>query len=222
MIKRIVLTGAPGSGKGTWSKILSDRFLLPHISSGDLFRAEMAAQSPLGQEIRSYVDSGSLVPDDLTIQLIKEVIVEGAGSQGFILDGFPRTLAQARALDQILEGCGQKLDLVIDIDVEEPVLIQRALSRFICQDCGQPYNTTTMQPATPDVCDRCGGKVVRRGDDTEETLKRRLAAYQEETAPLAGYYDLQGKRVVFANSGPPDQAAQEELLELMEAKVLPA
>ncbi len=216
MMKRIVMMGAPGSGKGTWSKFLSDRFSLPHISSGDLFRRELAGDSTLGREIRSYVEQGQLVPDDVTTQLIKGVLAEGEGREGFILDGFPRTIAQAEALDQILEDGGHELDAVIEVEVSEPVIIQRALSRFVCEDCGQPYNNTTMKPVTEDVCDRCGGRIVRRGDDTEETLKLRLEAYRVNTAPLTGYYRQREKLLVFPNDGPPDCQAQRDLLLLLE------
>jgi len=219
MMKRIVMMGAPGSGKGTWSKFLSDRFSLPHISSGDLFRRELAGDSPLGREIRSYVERGQLVPDDVTIQLIKEVLAEGEGRDGFILDGFPRTIAQAEVLDQILADEGHELDAVIEVEVSEQVIIQRALGRFVCEDCGQPYNTTTMKPVTEDVCDRCGGRIVRRGDDTEETLKLRLETYRVNTAPLTGYYRQKEKLVVFPNDGPPDCQAQRDLLLLLEGRL---
>ncbi len=216
MIERIVMLGAPGSGKGTWSKFLSDRFSLPHISSGDLFRRELEGEGPLAREIRPYVEQGDLVPDDITIRLVRKAIVEGEGCRGFILDGFPRTMVQARALDRILAEEGQAVDAVINIEVSEPVIIQRTLSRFVCKDCGQPYNATTMQPLTKDVCDRCGGRIVRRVDDTAETLKHRLEAYQAQTAPLTGYYRKQGKLVVFPNDGPPDDQARRDLLLLLD------
>lgn len=215
MMKRIVMLGAPGSGKGTWSKFLSDRFCLPHISSGDLFRRELEEDSPLAREIRPYLEGGELVPDQVTIRLVEKAITEGEGRGGFILDGFPRTMAQAEALDLVLEEEGQAIDAVINIEVSEPVIIQRALSRFVCQDCGQPYNTTGMKPVKEGVCDRCGGRIVRRSDDTAETLKHRLDTYHANTAPLTGYYRQAGKLVVFPNDGPPDDQAKSELLTLL-------
>ncbi len=209
------MLGAPGSGKGTWSKFLSDALGLPHISSGDLFRRELAKDSPLGRQLRSYLDEGKLVPDDLTIRLLGQEIIEGTGQQGFILDGFPRTMAQAEALDALLLDSGQAIDRVVEIQVSEQVIIGRALSRFVCEGCGQPYNTTTMKPQVEGICDRCGGRIVRRSDDNEQTLKQRLKAYREKTAPLTDYYQQQGKLAVFPNDGPPDRKAQQELLELL-------
>jgi len=175
----------------------------------------LAKDSPLGQEIRTYVESGGLVPDEVTIRLVEQELLEGEGSRGFILDGFPRTIGQAEALDAILEKAGVSIDLVVDIDVSESVIIERALSRFVCADCGQPYNKTSMKEKVEGICDRCGGRIIRRGDDTEETLKHRLAAYHEKTAPLIGYYRQQGKLAVFPNDGPPDDEAKADLLALL-------
>ncbi|NLA71215.1 MAG: adenylate kinase [Clostridiaceae bacterium] len=217
MVKRLILTGAPGSGKGTWSKILSDTFSLPHISSGDLFRKELADDSPLGQQVRSYVEQGALVPDELTIKLVEKTLAEGPGQNGFILDGFPRTIAQALALDGILAATGVKLDAVIALDVDEAILVERALSRMICRGCGQPYNTSVTRPKQEGVCDRCGGEVVRRSDDTQETLQRRLLLYHEQTKPLADYYRDQGILVKLENNGPPDQTVQQELFQMLES-----
>ncbi|HZK28871.1 MAG TPA: adenylate kinase [Clostridia bacterium] len=215
MGKRFVLIGAPGSGKGTWSKILSDACSLTHISSGDLFRRELADDSPLGREVRSYVEQGALVPDELTIQLMQNAFAQGVGREGFILDGFPRTMSQAEGLDRILAETGVKLDAVIALDIDEEILIQRTLARRVCGVCGQPYNTTVMRPAKEGICDRCGGEVVRRSDDTEETLRRRVLAYQKETAPLVDYYRERSKLIVFENNGPPDEAKQQELFRML-------
>lgn len=215
MMKRIVLLGAPGSGKGTWSKILSESLSLLHISSGDLFRMELANDTALGREVRSCIEQGALVPDEVTIQLVKKSLVKGRGREGFILDGFPRTIRQAEALDEILDEAGLKIDAVVDLAVDEETLIERTLSRLVCLDCGQPYNTTTMKPKVEGVCDVCGGKVVRRSDDTEETVQRRLKAYHEQTEPLIDYYEAQGKLLVFANTAMPGVAAQREMLALL-------
>ncbi len=215
MVKRIVMLGPPGSGKGTWSKILSDSLSLPHISSGDLFREELAQDSPLGREIRSYIESGALVPDDVTVRLVGQAIREGPGRKGFILDGFPRTLVQAEALEAILEEEGTVIDAVIELDIPEDILIERALARMVCVECGQPYHAVVMRPVTEGVCDRCGGKVIRRSDDTAETLKQRLKTYHEQTEPLVGYYRDRGKLVVYSRTQPPGVESKNEMAGLL-------
>ena len=215
MIKRIVMLGAPGSGKGTWSKILSDTLSLPHISSGDLFRHELAIGSDLGKKVRHFLDNGLLVPDDVTIALVEKTICEGKGRDGFILDGFPRTIAQAEALGQFLSERDLSLDAVIDLVVDEAILIERTLARLICTQCGQPYNALSMVPMVEGVCDVCGGPVIRRSDDTEETLKKRFKAYYEQTEPLISYYREQGLLVEFFNTSPPDEATKNEMLKLL-------
>jgi adenylate kinase len=140
MGKRLILLGAPGSGKGTWSKILSDEKGLPHIATGDLFRAELAAKTPLGRKVKSFMDQGALVPDELTLLLVEKALSDERAVNGFILDGFPRTIPQAEALTEFLEKRGQAIDMVINIVVDESVLIERTLSRLVCIKCGQPYN----------------------------------------------------------------------------------
>ena len=215
MIKRIIMLGPPGSGKGTWAKILSDSLSLPHISSGDLFREELAEDSPLGREIRSYVEGGTLVPDDVTIRLIEQAITEGPGREGFILDGFPRTLVQAQALEAILEEEGTGIDTVIELDIPEEILIERALARMVCVECGQPYHAEVLRPKTEGVCDRCGGKVVRRSDDTAETLKQRFKTYHELTEPLIDYYKDQGKLVAYSRTQPPGAESKKEMARLL-------
>lgn len=207
--------GPPGSGKGTWSKILSDRLALPHIASGDLFRQELAKETPLGLQIRSTMEAGQLVQDEVTIGLIEKVIRQGSGSQGFILDGFPRTLVQAEALEAILASQALRLDAVINLAVDESILIERTLARMVCLDCGQPYNALTMRPQDEGICDRCGGRVVRRSDDTEDTLKERFRTYHVATEPLIEFYRDKGLLRVFANTEPPGDTTKAELAGLL-------
>ncbi|HZK42552.1 MAG TPA: adenylate kinase [Clostridia bacterium] len=215
MVERLIIMGPPGGGKGTWSKILSDQLCLPHISSGDLFRQELAQETDLGQQIRSIMEAGQLVPDQVTISLIEKVIRQGAGKEGFILDGFPRTLVQAQALEAILESEGVKLDAVVNLAVDESVLIERTLARMVCLDCGQPYNKLTMIPMVEGVCDRCGGKVVQRSDDTEDTLQERLRTYHEATEPLIGFYRDKGLLRVFSNTEPPGDKTKAAMADLL-------
>ena len=207
--------GPPGSGKGTWSKIISDRLALPHIASGDLFRQELAQETPLGLQIRATMEAGKLVQDEVTIGLIEKVIRQGPGSQGFILDGFPRTLVQAEALESILASQALQLDAVINLAVDESILIERTLARMVCLDCGQPYNALTMRPQEEGVCDRCGGRVVRRSDDTEDTLKERFRTYHEATEPLIEFYRDKGLLRIFSNTEPPGDKTKAELAGLL-------
>ena len=192
MMKRIVMMGAPGSGKGTWSKFLSDRFSLPHISSGDLFRRELAGDSPLGREIRSYVEQGQLVPDDITVRIIEKRLNSPEAQKGFVLDGFPRNLAQAEALKSILEEKGQHLDLVIDLLVPQEELLDRSRTRRVCSKCGRSYNLKLNPPKVEGKCDVCGGDLVTRQDDKEDTVRERFRVYHEETEPLREYYMKSG------------------------------
>lgn len=215
MVKRIIMLGAPGSGKGTWSKVLSDTLSLPHISSGDLFRHELKVESELGEKVRHYLENGLLVPDGVTIALVEKTICEGAGKDGFILDGFPRTIFQAEALERFLDERQLSIDAVIDLVVDEAVLIERILSRMVCTKCGKPYNTTSMVPMVEGVCDDCQGPVIKRSDDTEETLKKRFKAYHDETEPLVSYYRERGMLIEFSNTAPPGEATKNELLGLL-------
>lgn len=216
MGKRLILLGAPGSGKGTWSKIISDEKCLAHIATGDLFRAELAAETPLGREVKSYMEQGALVPDELTIRLVEKALTDGKAAQGFVLDGFPRTIAQAEALAELLAKRGWAIDLVINIVIDEDVLVERALSRLVCIKCGQPYNSKHMAPAMEGKCDHCAGEVVQRSDDTEETLRKRLQAYHASTAPLVDYYKERDLLVVFTNDSPPNDEMRDRLFSIID------
>ncbi len=216
MGKRLILLGAPGSGKGTWSKIISDEKGLAHIATGDLFRAELAAETPLGREVKSYMEQGALVPDEVTIRLVEKALTDESASNGFVLDGFPRTIPQAEALTDMLEKRGQAIDVVINLVIDESILIERTLSRLVCVKCGQPYNTKNMAPAVEGTCDYCGGDVVHRSDDTEKTLRKRLLAYHVSTAPLIDYYGERNLLVEFSNDGPPSDEKRDRLFSLID------
>jgi adenylate kinase len=190
---RIVLLGAPGSGKGTQAKRLVDRYHIPQISTGDLLRAQVAAGTDLGRQAKEAMDAGRLVSDELVLAMIRERLGEADAQAGCILDGFPRNTGQAESLDSLLDELEQPIDLALLIDVDFDVLMQRLTGRRTCKDCGQMYNVYTSPPAVDGICDKCGGDVVQRSDDNEETIRNRLAVYRDQTAPLIDYYRSQGK-----------------------------
>ncbi|AKJ95858.1 MULTISPECIES: adenylate kinase [Thioalkalivibrio] len=189
---RIVLMGAPGSGKGTQAKKMVATFGIPQISTGDLLRAAVAAETELGKQAKSAMDAGQLVPDDLVLGLIRDRLQEPDAQKGFILDGFPRNVAQAEALDTMLADIESPLDRAIQIDVPFEELKQRLTGRVSCGDCGAVFNTHTFPPQKEGVCDLCGGDLVHRADDNEETVVNRLKVYEEQTQPLIEYYDGHG------------------------------
>ncbi|HEX9771425.1 MAG TPA: adenylate kinase [Kiloniellales bacterium] len=189
----ILLLGAPGAGKGTQAKRLQDRYQIVQLSTGDMLRAAVAAGTELGRRAKAIMDAGQLVPDDLVIRMISERIDQPDCAKGFILDGFPRTTAQAEALDAMLAEKGLKLDAVVEIAVDEDVLVERITGRFSCATCGAGYHDTFHRPKREGVCDRCGGtRFVRRDDDNEETVRKRIEAYRAQTAPILPYYQAQG------------------------------
>lgn len=189
----IVLLGAPGCGKGTQAGIVSQRFGVAHIASGDLFREAVNRGDELGQQAKSYMEKGLLVPDEITIEMILERIAAPDCAQGFILDGFPRTLGQAKALDRVLGEGG--IDKVVYIKVSTEELVRRLSGRLICRDCQAPYHEITSPPKVPGRCDQCGGELYQRPDDSPETVRKRLEVYFVETAPLIDYYKEAGKLV---------------------------
>lgn len=189
---RIVLLGRPGAGKGTQAELLTKKLFLTHISTGDMFRAAISADTPLGKEAKSYMDKGLLVPDEITIGIIKDRISQADCREGFILDGFPRTVKQAEALDALLEEMGTSLTSVLDIDYPVEGLVVRLTGRRICRACGSLYHLLYNPPKAEGVCDKCGGVLYQRSDDKEETVKSRLDTYEEMTAPLIAYYEQKG------------------------------
>lgn len=195
---KIVLLGAPGAGKGTQAEMLVRDLGLVHLSTGNLLREAVAGGSPLGKKAASYMDSGQLVPDEVIIGLVEEFL-EKIGDKGCLLDGFPRTLPQAQALDEILVAQGQALDFVIEVKTDPELIVSRLKERLVCQRCGAPFHRTSKPPKVEGICDSCGGVVQRRADDEPDTIRKRLAVYRQQTAPLIDYY--QDKEILFAVDG---------------------
>jgi adenylate kinase len=192
MKKNIILMGPPGAGKGTLAKQLKDALNLVHISTGDMFRDAIKAQTELGKLAQSYINHGDLVPDDVTIGLVKERLSQPDCENGFLLDGFPRTLPQAEALSVIAKSINREIDVVVNLDCDNEELVRRISGRRVCKDCGAPYHIDTMKPKVDGVCDLCGGPLYQRKDDNEDALKVRLTHYEEETKPLLKYYKDNG------------------------------
>jgi adenylate kinase len=188
----IVLLGAPGAGKGTQAEKLVEWLSVPRISSGDLFRAAIGAGTELGRKAKGYIDRGELVPDAVTIGMVAERLAEPDCAAGVIFDGFPRTVAQAEALDDLLAGMGRQVDVVADIQVSEQALLRRLGGRWTCRDCGRVYHREFSPEKVQGVCDVCGGTLYQREDDTPETQKRRIEVYLAQTAPLQDYYAGRG------------------------------
>ncbi len=184
----IVLLGAPGSGKGTQAKPLAERYQVPHVSTGDIFRREMTKGSELGRSVQEFVSSGRLVPDALVLEIVSKRLSEADGQRGFILDGFPRTLAQAEGLDVCLAGIKRPLEKVLYMNLSEKEVIRRLSSRRQCPTCGRVYNLLTQPPRQADVCDAEAAKLVQREDDRAETIEKRLVVYSNLTEPLISYY----------------------------------
>jgi adenylate kinase len=188
----VVLLGAPGAGKGTQAAKMAREFDLPHVSTGDIFRKAVADGTPLGLEAKRYMDAGELVPDEVTIGIVKERLAQPDCASGFILDGFPRTVPQADALGSALTSMGTALDAVILVDVPKDALVDRLTARRQCRACGRIYNVNSEMPANAAVCDACGGEVYQRADDTVETVTNRLDVYERNTQPLIDYYRHKG------------------------------
>ena len=190
---RIILFGPPGSGKGTQAKLLAEKFHILHISTGDLLREAVTKQTPLGLNAKSYLDAGALVPDDIMIGLIREVVTGGVGREGFILDGFPRTIPQAEALDRLFGEIGIHLDAVVSLSVEHNEVIRRLTDRRTCRSCGRIFNSSQLRKDDPSKCPQCGGELFQRSDDTLATARRRLEVYVKETKPLKDFYRRTGR-----------------------------
>ncbi|NLY81189.1 MAG: adenylate kinase [Clostridiales bacterium] len=189
---RTVLLGPPGAGKGTQAVRIAEKYNIPHISTGDIFRKNIKEGTELGVKAKEYMDKGDLVPDDLVIEIATTRLLEDDCKNGFLLDGFPRTVYQAEKLDTFLKAHGQKLDIVINLAVGNEELIRRLTGRRVCKLCGAGYHVASMKPKKDGICDLCGSELIQRSDDTEETVVNRIRVYEAQTAPLIGYYDNSG------------------------------
>ncbi len=189
---KIVLLGPPGAGKGTQAKQLAKKLLLPHISTGDILRQNVAGGTSLGKEAKDYMNKGLLVPDELVTKMLSERFDQPDVKKGFILDGYPRNLNQAKVLADILKSKAMGIDLVFDLDCSEPVIVQRLSGRLVCRKCGANFHRTNMPPKQEGICDNCGGELYQRADDNVETIKKRLLVYRDEVAALINYYDQLG------------------------------
>lgn len=189
---KIIMLGAPGAGKGTQAKQIAAKYQIPHISTGDIFRANIKNGTELGKKAKEYMDQGLLVPDELTCDLVMDRISQDDCENGFVLDGFPRTIPQAEALDAALTKIGESMDYAIDVDVQDESIIKRMSGRRACLNCGATYHVVTIPPKQEGICDNCGSQLVLRDDDQPETVKKRLDVYHEQTQPLIDYYKEKG------------------------------
>lgn len=192
---KIIMLGAPGAGKGTQAKKIADKYGIPHISTGDIFRANIKGGTELGMKAKSYIDQGQLVPDDVTIGMLLERISETDCAGGYVLDGFPRTIPQAESLTKALEDRGEKVEYAIDVDVPDDEIVSRISGRRACLTCGATYHVATIPPKVEGICDACGEGLVLREDDKPETVQKRLEVYHSQTQPLIEYYKRAGMLV---------------------------
>lgn len=189
---KIIMLGAPGAGKGTQAKKIAERYGIPHISTGDIFRANIKGGTELGMKAKSYMDQGQLVPDDVTIGMLLDRISEADCAGGYVLDGFPRTIPQAESLTKALESRGEKMDYAVNVDVPDAAIVERMSGRRACLSCGATYHVVYNAPAKENVCDACGEALVLRDDDKPETVQKRLSVYHDQTQPLIEYYQKAG------------------------------
>ncbi|MDX2597956.1 MULTISPECIES: adenylate kinase [Streptomyces] len=209
---RIVLVGPPGAGKGTQAVRLAEKLAVPHISTGDLFRANISQQTELGKLAKSYMDAGNLVPDEVTIAMAKDRMEQPDAVGGFLLDGFPRNVSQAEALDRLLQTEGITLDAVLDLEVPEAEVVKRIAGRRICRnDSSHVFHVTYSRPKQEGVCDVCGGELYQRDDDSEETVRKRLEVYHTQTEPIIDYYKSQGLVRTISALGPVDEVTERAL-----------
>jgi len=192
---KLILLGAPGAGKGTQAKRISQHYDIPHISTGDIFRANIKAGTELGKKAQEYMERGALVPDALTVDMLLDRISQDDCSGGFILDGFPRTIPQAERLTEALAAMGEDIDAALDIEVPDSVIVERMAGRRVCPDCGSSYHVANIPPKKEGVCDACGAQLVTRKDDAPETVLERLATYHAQTEPLIEYYQARGRLI---------------------------
>ncbi|MCO5969505.1 MULTISPECIES: adenylate kinase [Actinoallomurus] len=211
---RIVLVGPPGAGKGTQAQFISSHLSVPKISTGDIFRANVSGNTPLGRKAKEYMDRGDLVPDEITIAMVRDRLAEDDAQEGFLLDGFPRNVPQAETLKKILAEMDQRLDLVLELVVDDDEVVRRLSGRRTCRKCGKIWHVAFDPPSKEGVCDVCGGELFQRDDDREETIRHRLEVYQEQTAPLASFYADEGILVGIDATGPVEEVTERALAAL--------
>ncbi|HZB33053.1 MAG TPA: adenylate kinase [Streptosporangiaceae bacterium] len=210
---RIVLVGPPGAGKGTQAQFIASHLSVPKISTGDIFRANVSGGTPLGQKAREYMDRGDLVPDEVTIAMVRDRLAEDDAQEGFLLDGFPRNVPQAETLKKILSEWDAKVDLVLELVVDEDEVVRRLSGRRTCSRCGRIWHVL-FDEKRDDVCDECGGRLFQRDDDKEEVVRHRLEVYQEQTAPLVSFYADEGILVGIDATGPVEEVTERALAAL--------
>jgi adenylate kinase len=201
---RVVLVGPPGAGKGTQAQFVAAELSVPKISTGDIFRANVSQGTPLGIKAKTFMDAGDLVPDEVTIEMVRDRLAEDDAAKGFLLDGFPRNVPQAQVLDAMLLELGTSLDVVLELVVDDDEVVRRLSGRRTCRNCNRVWHLDFEPPEVDGVCDRCGGELFQRDDDREETIRHRLEVYAEQTAPLVGYYADAGILVGIDATGPVD------------------
>lgn len=189
---KIIMLGAPGAGKGTQAKMIAEKYALPHISTGDIFRANIKNGTQLGMEAKKYMDQGQLVPDELTVKILLDRVAQKDCENGYVLDGFPRTIPQAEVLDEALTKLGESIDYAIDVDVPDENIVKRMGGRRACVNCGATYHIEHVPPKAEGICDKCGEKLILRDDDKPETVKNRLKVYHDQTQPLIDFYTAKG------------------------------
>lgn len=189
---KIIMLGAPGAGKGTQAKMIAEKYGLPHISTGDIFRANIKNGTELGKEAKEYMDKGLLVPDELTVRLLLDRVAKDDCRNGYVLDGFPRTIPQAEVLDEELSKLGEKVDYAVNVDVPDENIVNRMSGRRACLSCGATYHVVSIPPKKEGICDVCGSELVLRDDDKPETVQKRLKVYHEQTQPLIDFYEKKG------------------------------
>lgn len=189
---KIIMLGAPGAGKGTQAKQIAKKYCIPHISTGDIFRANIKEQTPLGMEAKTYMDKGQLVPDELTVKILLDRVAKDDCKDGYVLDGFPRTIPQAKVLDEAVAKLGESIDYAINVDVPDENIVNRMSGRRACVKCGATYHIVHVPPKAEGICDTCGSELILRDDDKPETVKNRLKIYHEQTQPLIDFYQEKG------------------------------
>ena len=215
---RLVLVGPPGAGKGTQAQFLSEHYSIPHISTGDIFRANLKGNTPLGIEAKGYMDKGELVPDSVTNEMVRDRLNQDDLGNGFLLDGYPRNVAQAEVLRAILAEKGTPLHAALELSVDQDEIVTRLSGRRSCSNCQRPFHIVNEKPAVEGICDGCGGALIQREDDKAEVIKRRLEVYAEQTEPIISFYRNEGLLITISATGPVNQITDSAIAALTRVK----